>query len=67
MEDDIPIKPTDISPPCTSAKKSCANYFPDMVYAAKIYFIDFLYYMIYIYCIIDIGSRIFIGNNVLKY
>ncbi len=31
MEDDKPVKPTDISLLCTEAEMICANYFPDMV------------------------------------
>ena len=70
MEDDKPVKPTDISLLCTVVEMICANYFPDMVcapfchnlrifyYAANIYFIDLQYSMLYICCNIDIGSRI---------
>ena len=33
MEDDKPVKPTDISLLSTVAEMICANYFSDMVYA----------------------------------
>ncbi len=34
-----------------------ANYFTDMICAANIYFIDFLYNKLYVYYNIDIGTR----------
>ena len=40
MEDDKPVKPTNISFLCTGTEKICADYFPDMIKKLRFFYLD---------------------------